>query len=63
MLQHAFESVACNRVEFKTDALNEPSRTAILRLGAKKEGIFRKHIVTASGRLRDTVWYRFTNDE
>ncbi len=63
MLQHAFESVGCNRVEFKTDALNEQSRTAILRLGAKEEGVFRKHIVTASGRLRDTVCYSITNDE
>ncbi len=63
MLQHAFEQVGCNRVEFKTDSLNERSRAAILSLGAKEEGIFRKHMVTANGRLRDTVYYSITKDE
>ncbi len=63
MLRHAFEVLGCNRVELKTDALNETSRRAILRLGAKEEGTLRKHMVTASGRLRDTVYYSITNDE
>lgn len=57
LLSHAFETLGCNRVEFKTDALNERSRQAILRLGAKQEGIFRSHIITWTGRIRDTVYF------
>jgi RimJ/RimL family protein N-acetyltransferase len=57
LFQHAFESLGMNRVELKTDALNERSRAAILRLGAKQEGILRSHMVTWSGRLRDTVYF------
>ena len=54
MLRHAFETLGCLRVELKTDSLNERSRSAILRLGAKQEGIFRNHMVTTSGRTRHT---------
>jgi RimJ/RimL family protein N-acetyltransferase len=57
MMRHAFETVGCNRVEWKTDSLNTQSRNAILRLGAQQEGIFRQHMVTWSGRLRDTVYF------
>lgn len=63
MLVHAFEHWGCYRVEFKTDALNERSRRAILRLGAVQEGTLRKHVVTASGRIRDTVYFSVTDDE
>lgn len=63
MLGYAFETIGCHRVELKTDALNEPSRRAIRRLGAKEEGVLRKHMVTASGRLRDSVYYSITDDE
>lgn len=63
MLTHAFETWKCNRVEFKTDALNEKSRNAILRLGAKQEGIFRQHVVCQSGRLRDSVYFSIINSE
>jgi N-acetyltransferase len=57
MMRHAFETLGCNRVEWKTDFLNTRSRNAILRLGAKQEGIFRQHMVTWSGRLRDSVYF------
>jgi RimJ/RimL family protein N-acetyltransferase len=63
MLKHAFETWHCNRVELKTDALNERSRNAILRLGAKQEGIFRQHVVTYSGRLRDSVYFSIIDPE
>ncbi len=63
MLQHAFEVWHCIRVELKTDALNERSRAAIRRIGAKQEGIFRHHIITEDGRLRDSVYYSIINDE
>lgn len=63
MLTHAFEEWKCIRVELKTDALNEKSRNAILRLGAKEEGILRQHIITDTGRLRDTVYFSILDKE
>lgn len=63
MLAHAFETWKCIRVELKTDALNDKSRNAILRLGAKEEGIFRQHMITESGRLRDTVYFSILDSE
>lgn len=63
LLTHAFERLGVNRVELKTDALNQKSRTAIARLGAVEEGTFRKHIVTESGRVRDTVYYSIIDTE
>ncbi|MBX9600247.1 MAG: GNAT family N-acetyltransferase [Bryobacteraceae bacterium] len=63
LLRHAFEALGCLRVEFKTDVLNERSRKAIARLGAKEEGIFRKHMITASGRVRDSVWFSITDED
>ena len=63
MLCHAFETLGCQRVEFKTDALNSRSRQAILRLGAKEEGVLRRHMVTYSGRLRDTGYFSIRDDE
>jgi N-acetyltransferase len=63
MLKYAFETWKCNRVELKTDALNDKSRNAILRLGAKQEGIFRRHVLTYTGRLRDSVYFSIISDE
>ncbi len=63
MLTHAFETWQCIRVELKTDALNEQSRNAILRLGAKQEGIFRQHMITESGRFRDSVYFSIVDTE
>ena len=63
MLRHAFEVWKCIRVELKTDALNQRSRDAILRLGAKEEGIFRKHLITWTGRVRDSVYYSILDTE
>ena len=63
MLRHAFETLGCIRVELKTDALNQRSRNAILRIGAVQEGIFRKHVVCWDGRLRDSVWFSIVDSE
>ena len=63
MLAHAFETWGCVRVELKTDALNERSRNAILRIGAKEEGTLRSHIITSTGRRRDTVYYSILDNE
>lgn len=57
LLTHAFERLGMIRVEFKTDALNEKSRNALARIGGVQEGIFRKHLICDSGRIRDTVYF------
>ena len=63
MLRHAFEVWQCMRVELKTDALNQRSRNAILRIGAKEEGTLRKHLITWTGRVRDTVYFSILDSE
>jgi N-acetyltransferase len=63
MLRHAFESLGCVRVELKTDVLNERSRNAILRIGAREEGILRKHQITELGRIRDSVFFSVVDEE
>ena len=63
MLTYAFESLNLNRVEFLTDYLNNTSRNAILRLGAKEEGILRNHMVMPDGRVRDSVLFSIIKNE
>ena len=63
MLRHAFEELLLERVELKTDRLNEVSRRAILRLGATEEGCLRSHMLCASGRRRDSVYYSILRAE
>jgi len=63
LLRHAFETLGCMRVELKTDSLNERSRAAILRIGAKEEGIFRNHMITSSGRIRHSVYFSVIDSE
>ena len=61
MLRHAFETWNLMRVEFKTDALNDKSRNALRRIGATEEGVLRRHMVTFTGRVRDSVYYSVTD--
>lgn len=63
MLRHAFETWNCLRVELKTDSMNQRSRRAILRLGAKEEGTLRKHMLTWNGRQRDSVYFSILDTE
>jgi RimJ/RimL family protein N-acetyltransferase len=63
MLGHAFDTLGCRRVEFKTDSLNEPSRTALLGIGAQFEGIFRNHMVMPDGRMRHSAYYSVIDEE
>ena len=63
MLEHAFERLGCNRVEFKTDSLNEQSRNALRGIGAAEEGILRNHMVTETDRLRHSVYYSVIRSE
>jgi RimJ/RimL family protein N-acetyltransferase len=63
MLSHAFETLGCVRVQFTTDALNEASRAAILRLGAVQEGILRNERIMPDGRLRHSVRFSILDSE
>lgn len=63
MLRHAFEALGCIRVELKTSSLNQKSRRAIARIGAREEGILRKHAVSEAGVIRDTVYFGIVDDE
>jgi RimJ/RimL family protein N-acetyltransferase len=62
LLRHAFETLGCMRVELKTDMLNVRSQKAILRLGAKQEGVFRNHMII-NGRVRDSVYFSIIDTE
>ncbi len=57
MLTHAFETWKCIRVELKTDANNEKSRNAMKRIGCVEEGTLRNHMITETGRFRDSVYF------
>ncbi len=57
LLTHAFEVLGTIRVAFLTDALNQKSRAAIIRLGAKEEGVLRSHMIMPDGRKRDSIYY------
>ena len=63
LLRHAFEALGCIRVELKTDSLNEKSRNAIARIGAREEGIFRNHMITSTGRIRHSVYFSVIDSE
>ena len=63
LLQHAFETLDCIAVEFRTHRLNSQSRRAIERLGAQLDGILRNHQRSPNGTLRDTAVYSITADE
>lgn len=63
LLQHAFETLNCIAVEFRTNYFNFPSRKAIERLGAKLDGILRNHRWNSNGTLRDTAVYSILQSE
>ncbi|MDP9985602.1 RimJ/RimL family protein N-acetyltransferase [Arthrobacter oryzae] len=63
LLRHAFETIGCPAVEFRTHWLNHQSREAIARLGAKQDGVLRSHSRTSDGNLRDTVVFSILDHE
>jgi N-acetyltransferase len=63
LLSHAFETLKCIAVEFRTSWFNYPSRTAIARLGAKQDGVLRNHQITPEGVYRDTVVFSILESE
>ena len=62
LLSHAFENCGIQRVEFKTDARNERTRAALLKIGGQFEGIARKQMMLPTGP-RDSAWYAITDDD
>jgi N-acetyltransferase len=63
MLRHAFEVLGCNAVEIRTHSQNDQSRAAIERLGAKLDGILRRHMIMPDGHIRDTAVYSIVAEE
>jgi len=63
LMQYGFETLGLNRIELKTDARNERSQKAIARLGAQREGLFRRHMVMPDGHIRDTVYFSVIREE
>jgi RimJ/RimL family protein N-acetyltransferase len=63
LLEHAFDTLGCSVVGWRTDNLNARSQAAIERLGAKKDGVIRRQSLRRDGTLRDTVMYSVTDDE
>jgi RimJ/RimL family protein N-acetyltransferase len=63
LLRHAFETLGCRRVEFKSDARNERARAALAALPAQFEGIHRKHMLVRGNESRDSAWYSVVDDE
>ena len=63
LLAHAFETLKCIAVEFRTSWFNHPSRNAIARLGAKQDGVLRNHQIAPDGVYRDTVVFSILESE
>ncbi|WP_457282251.1 GNAT family N-acetyltransferase [Polaromonas sp. P5_D5] len=63
MLTHAFETLGCNIVGWRTDNFNHASQRAIERLGARKDGVLRGHALRRDGTIRDTVMYSLAAGE
>ncbi|WP_236018426.1 GNAT family N-acetyltransferase [Alicyclobacillus suci] len=63
LLSYCFDVLNLVRVQFRIDSRNERSRKAVLRIGAKEEGIFRKNYILYDGYIRDTVFYSIVEDD
>lgn len=63
LLAHAFETLRCIAVEFRTHRMNRQSRAAILRLGAQQDGVLRNHQIASDGTMRDTVCFSIIDSE
>lgn len=63
LFQHAFETLGCIRVQLKTDLRNERSQKAIERIGAKREGVLRNHMILPDGSYRHSVFFSILESE
>ncbi|MEO6723473.1 MAG: GNAT family protein, partial [Ferruginibacter sp.] len=61
--KYAFEELDMERVEFKTDVLNQAARKGLLGIGATEEGVLRSHTLMQFGRRRDTIYYSILKNE
>lgn len=63
LLSHAFEAMKMERVEVKTDVLNDRAKAALLKIGMYEEGVLRSHMQMHSNRRRDSVYYSIIREE
>jgi N-acetyltransferase len=63
LLKHAFETLSCIRVQFKSDSRNDKSITAIKRIGARPEGVLRNHMILPDGTLRHSAYFSILDSE
>jgi len=63
LLSWGFEKLGLNRIELKTSLTNVKSQGAMLKIGAVKEGILRRHMINGNGLVRDTVYFSFIREE
>ena len=63
LLSHAFEALGIERVEIKTDNLNERAKTALVKIGMQEEGVLRSHMQMWNNRRRDSIYYSILKDE
>ena len=63
LLSFGFEQLDLNRIELKTSLLNLKSQGAMLKIGAVKEGVLRRHFINEDGIVRDTVYFSFIKEE
>ncbi|MBK6634766.1 MAG: GNAT family N-acetyltransferase [Chitinophagaceae bacterium] len=63
LLSFGFEQLQLNRIELKTSLLNLRSQKAMLKIGAVKEGVLRRHSINDDGTVRDTVYFQFYQEE
>ena len=63
LLSHAFDTLGCIRVEFKTDSTNLRSQKALKRIGAREEGVMRNHMIVPGGRIRHSVYFSIVDSE
>lgn len=63
LLSYCFEELGLNRVELKTSHLNQKSQTAMRKIGATEEGIFRNHLINEDGSIRHSVFFSFIKEE
>lgn len=63
LLSYALDALRFERVEFKTDNLNERAKKALVHIGAREEGVLRSHMLMPHGRRRDSIYYSILQDE
>ena len=63
LLSYALDAMRFERVEFKTDNLNERAKKALVHIGAREEGVLRSHMLMPHGRRRDSIYYSILQDE